>query len=355
MNSRAQHSPELPRPLQGTLFDAQSAQGTPVDVLLFGNQLILEPADLSGSAQRMSVQVRQARMREVFARTSLAIDLPGGALCEIDALQDARAAAALRSKLEAPPGIVTRLTRSNSGLIFVGLTFAAFLVFAYSVLIPQLAVAFVSWMPQKYADKLDSAVYNAIAKEYLRPSQLSGNLQAEIFARAEQLKIPPPLQDIARPLRIKLHHAPKLGPNAFALPGGTIVVTDQLVRLAPSTDAVLGVIAHEMGHVSHQHGLQNIAKSTALGLFFAVYMGDFSAVGAAAGTLITQTKYSRDAEREADEYALAVMRANGIAPTAMADMFRKFLEKERENDPIPEFLLTHPATEDRIKTFESAK
>jgi Zn-dependent protease with chaperone function len=355
MNAPVQSVPELPKPLRGTLFDAHSAQGTAVDVLLFGDQLILEPTDVSDGGRRVSTAARKAHLREVFSHTTLAIDLPGGAVCEIQTPLDGAAVRTLRSKLEAPPGIATRLTRSNTGLTAVGLAFAAFLALTYFVLIPQLAVVFVTWMPPKYAEKLDSAIYTAIAKQYLNPSRLNSSVQTELLARAEQLTVPAPLRDIPRPLQIKIRHAPALGPNAFALPGGTIVVTDQLIRLAPSTDAVLGVIAHEMGHVSHQHGLQNIAKSTALGLFFAVYMGDFSAVGAAAGALITQTKYSRDAERQADEYALAVLRANGIAPAAMAAMFRALMEKERESDPLPEFLLTHPANEDRVKRFEDAR
>jgi Zn-dependent protease with chaperone function len=345
----------LPNPLRGTLFDTRSALGIPVDILLFGTRLIIEGDPQDAVAPRISMQAKEARLREVFDRAPLVLDLPGGVVCELPQDQDARSMRALRAQLATPPGMVERLTRSNRGLAAVAVAFAAFLVFAYTVLIPQAAVTFASWMPQEYADTLDTAVMRYLDDGMLRPSRLPDARREVIAKRFDQLKLPPEVQEPRHEVVLKFRAAPRIGANAFALPGGTIVVTDELIRLAPSDDAVLGVLAHEMGHVAHQHGLQNLVRSTALGLFFAVYTGDFSAVAAAAGTLIAQTKYSRDAEREADDYALAVMRANGISPVAMAEMFRKFMEQERDQQPVPEFILTHPATEERIKRFEAAR
>jgi Zn-dependent protease with chaperone function len=349
------NTPLLPQALHGTLFDTQRALGVPVDVLLFGNRLIIEGNQNDALAPRLSMQVRDVKLREVFAHTPLVIDLPGGANCEIAQNQDPRSLKALRASLQAPLGVVERLTHSNAGLAAVGLVFVTFLVFAYTVLIPTMAVTVANWMPQQYADQLDGAIMRYLDSGTMRASRLPVERKEALSRRFENLKVPDHLQKPQHEVILQFRSSPTIGANAFALPGGTIVITDELIKLTPNDDAILGVLAHEMGHVAHQHGLQNWVRSTALGLFFAVYTGDFSTVAAAAGTLIAQTKYSRDAEREADDYAMDVMRASGIAPAAMAEMFRKFMEKERDQQPVPEFILTHPATEERIKRFESAR
>src|SRR5207253_5111075 len=112
-----------------------------------------------------------------------------------------------------------------------------------------------------------------------------------------------------------------LGANAFALPSGIIVVTDDLVRLSRSDDEVLGVLAHELGHVKHRHTMRRLLEGSATALIIAGVTGDVASttsLAAAAPTLLLQTRHSRDNEREADADAVQTTRRADPDPTHLA-------------------------------------
>jgi Zn-dependent protease with chaperone function len=120
----------------------------------------------------------------------------------------------------------------------------------------------------------------------------------------------------------------RIGPNAFALPGGTLVMTDQLVELVGADEKVItAVLAHEIGHVRHRHGLRLLVQTTVLSGLAGIVLGDFSTVLAGVPVLLGQASYSREAEREADAEAVRVLKAAGISPAVMITLFDKLAEK----------------------------
>lgn len=153
-----------------------------------------------------------------------------------------------------------------------------------------------------------------------------------------------------------------LGPNALALPGGTLVLTDALVQLLPGDDdAVLGVLGHEFGHVRLRHTMRQLVQASAVGFAVSVAFGDFGTLIGTAPVLLATLGYSRDAEREADEESVRLMRAAGISPRAMAGFFEA-IERWRgtqpgggaQAGPIGLAFATHPATAERIAFFKAA-
>ena len=163
--------------------------------------------------------------------------------------------------------------------------------------------------------------------------------------------------------RLHFRKAPKwLGPNAFALPGGDIVITDALVVLLKSAGdtvdpALLGVVAHELGHVRERHGLRLVFEAGAITALTGWWLGDFSSILAAAPALAAQAGYSRDHERSADFEARRVMRAAGIDPAAMATFFQAVQKAAPERDgESPAFgLSTHPVDSERIRFFQETE
>ena len=116
----------------------------------------------------------------------------------------------------------------------------------------------------------------------------------------------------------------RLGPNAFALPGGIVYVTDDMLELLQGRDDVLiGVLAHELGHVQRRHGMRLVVQATLLGAVSSLVWGDFSTLLATVPVLLGQSAYSRDFEREADLDAIAMLRANGLSPAVMAELFER--------------------------------
>ncbi len=151
----------------------------------------------------------------------------------------------------------------------------------------------------------------------------------------------------------------RLGPNAFALPGGVIVVTDDMLALLQGRDDVLiGVLGHELGHVRRRHGMRMLVQATLIGAAASIAWGAFSAALAAAPALLGNSAYSRDFEREADAEAVALLRANGISPVVMVELFERLAAK-RAGAPRGGFdhgiaLASHPADAERTQRFRAA-
>jgi Zn-dependent protease with chaperone function len=335
------------QPLQGQLYlptEGTDLRGETVDLHIVGQRL------LAISAQgQWAFDLPALRLREPFADAPVAVELPHGGVLELLRRRDDPDAQAFIARLPARRDPVEAWARSPRSLAVVGLCFAAFLALCYSVLLPAAAAQFAGWMPVHLTQKLDVQVMKQLEMDMFKPSKLSEERQDELQERFAAMKLPPTLAQPRAEPRLVFRDAGKMV-NAFALPGGTIVITDAMVK-EYSDDMILGVLAHEIGHVAHQHGLKNLARSTAVGLFFSIYVGDFSTIAAGVGTFLEVQRYTRENEREADAYAAAVMRENGIDPAVMAEFFRRIQAKEGSAEP-PAFVSSHPGHEDRVRFFE---
>ena len=140
--------------------------------------------------------------------------------------------------------------------------------------------------------------------------------------------------------------------NAFALPGGQILVTEGLLRFAESPDEVAGVLAHEMGHVIHRHATAAVIEGLGLAFLFGVLLGDFGAGAVGwAGEYLVGATFRREAEAEADESALDLLARAGLRSQGLADFFGR-LERESGGTPAYLHLLsTHPSNESRRRRF----
>jgi predicted Zn-dependent protease len=157
------------------------------------------------------------------------------------------------------------------------------------------------------------------------------------------------------PVALHFRSSKDLGPNAIALPGGSVVITDELVELLHDQPEVLiGVVGHERGHVQHRHGMRDLLQATLLSAGAGLAFGDFSGLLASAPVLLAQLRYSRDFEREADGEAIQVLHANGISPAVMAVLFER-LRGERDGGAWPAALGSHPDDDERIETFRKAR
>lgn len=150
--------------------------------------------------------------------------------------------------------------------------------------------------------------------------------------------------------------------NAFAVPGGVIGLNAGLFLHATSDDEVASVVAHEIAHVSQRHFARRFmnAKKMNIGVLAAMLAsiavaiaGDAQAgmagmAATQAGALQAQLAYSRSNEREADRVGMRTLAAAGLDPAAMPRFFERMLEQQRYSGNPPEFLLTHPVTEDRV-------
>ncbi len=138
--------------------------------------------------------------------------------------------------------------------------------------------------------------------------------------------------------------------NAFALPGGHIVLLRGLLREAESADEVAGVLAHEITHTLKRHSTQALIANSALSLLFELTVGN--GTGASLGLILTTLSYTRAMEREADEGALLLLRRAGIGSDGFAAFFERLSRQEAVARPA--YLSSHPPTEERLAAVRSS-
>jgi Zn-dependent protease with chaperone function len=143
-------------------------------------------------------------------------------------------------------------------------------------------------------------------------------------------------------------------PNAFALPGGKIYVLNGLLQKAKEPDELAGVIAHELGHLQHRDGLKRLIRDGGTGFMLGLLFGDVLGGGAVifATRSLLSGSYSRDAERNADAFAIDTMRGLGRSPKATGNLLLRITGPEGNKSLT--ILSSHPLTEERLATMTQA-
>ncbi len=200
------------------------------------------------------------------------------------------------------------------------------------------------------------------------------SLQYDIMDRAQAKQLLTPLvqplltalPDKRYDYKFYINDDPQL--NAFALPGGIVVINSGLILAADSAEEVLGVLSHEIIHVREQHGIRNLISSAGSYLIVSAILGDASglmAIVVDSAPLLINQGYSRQFETEADELGFDMLVAANIDPKGLALFFQKLREKEaqllaniedEDHRSVVEaglgFLSSHPATQERIDNLQ---
>jgi Zn-dependent protease with chaperone function/TPR repeat protein len=221
------------------------------------------------------------------------------------------------------------------------------------VLIDQVLPAAIEQIADRIPVEAEAALgretLRGMEKYFLQPTRLPAARQEALRTKFNAMAR---AADQSVPRRLEFRASPVVGPNAFALPSGIIVMTDELVKRARSDQEILAVLAHELGHVHHRHTMRRLLEGSATALIIAAVTGDIASttsLAAAAPTLLLQTKYSRDNEREADVYAVNLMRKAGIEPRHFGTILARLEADEPQRGGLPNFLSSHPPTEERAK------
>jgi predicted Zn-dependent protease len=143
--------------------------------------------------------------------------------------------------------------------------------------------------------------------------------------------------------------------NAFALPGGSSYYFSALLEQTESPDEFAGVMAHELGHVYYRHGLEGLIESSATGLLVGFVLGDLTGMSVAGGlgAAMIDTRFSREAERQADQFAAAAGQRMGFRPAALADLLER-VAGDSDATQMLQIFSSHPLTADRRTALEAA-
>jgi Zn-dependent protease with chaperone function len=268
------------------------------------------------------------------------LELPEGAIFEAETID--------LTCLDMPPsGIkwVSRLEKRWDTTLGLVLISAFLLILTYRFLIPIAAERITASLPPSVAEKIatetEREIENSTFVSASKLSEVSAARVHRVFARM-QLSFP------GRKLILVLRHGESMGTNAFALPDGTIYVTDQIAEILSNDDQLLAVLFHEVGHVVKNHGLRSEIESFGIGMFTRVLGNDVN--GKALPESLLTSGYSRKFESEADLFSANELRKIGLRPVILADALKNI--ETGHGGPSGgafDFLSDHPSTGDRIQ------
>lgn len=330
------------RTFQGFLFDGHTLAARPVTLTVAAGRL-------HGAAPEpvFDVSLADVQASDRLADVPRYLYLPEGRSIETadNAAVDALLSGQRRGRLVA---LIHALEIHSRAAAVATVLLVACTVGALWWGLPVLALRAAQAVPESIELQMGEAGLLAINR-FLPDSKLDKKTRSRVQAQLDRLT---KVAGIKQKPRLVFRSMGQNAPNAFALPGGIIIISDELVNLAETDEEIAAVLAHETGHWQRRHGIQGVLRSSAALLVVSTVTGDLSALTTFASTLpfaLLQNGYSREFEGEADLYAVNLLRRTGIDPESFASMLEKLEKSRPEKGKDVSYLETHPSTRDRIK------
>lgn len=355
-------------------FDGRSSRARDVHVTLApatgGPSLTLEPLD--GATPPLTLAHREVQWPEAWSASrmprKLAVDLGAHGSLQVDDVAGWHAAVEAAGR-NTP--LAQRMQTRWPVFLAVAVVALAGLGAFYRWGTPWAATQLTRQVPLSWEADLSERALGDLDEAWLKPSKLPPERQAQLRARFDALAA-----QVAPELRRYPGYAPRLtlqfrngmGANAFALPGGSIVMTDGMVEAAAKQnlpdEALVGVLAHEIGHVMHRHTTRMIVEQGVLNVGLGIALGDVSTIVSMGGSLLTGLAYRRGHETEADCFAAALMRRAGLPTAPMGDLLLGIEAEMTGNKPgaAPSrgsswmnLLSSHPETPKRAQDLKDGR
>ena len=340
----------------GSLYPAGSAGCEPVRVTFLSDSAMTVRAAAGTGAEtgtganagaETRYEFKTLRVEDKLASLPREVTLPDGGLLSlpsstrVDAWLDRKAVRNWLFALEGKAGIAVASVVLVPALLFV--------LFRYAM--PAMAIRFAEWVPESYVELASQQTLKALDRTLLEPSEIEEREQAAYLAHwrgtLDALGLDAGRYDIG------FRSAEPLGPNAFALPDGTIIFTDQLVAMADGdADILQAILLHEIGHVEQRHAMRGIAQSIATIVMVSYLFGDLSGIAEiliGGGAAVIDLKFSQSLEWEADDYALQHLAKVPGGQESFAQAIEKLAATIGPNEsPAAKWLSSHPSLQARI-------
>ncbi len=324
-------------------YDGASARPSRVQVLVFHDHLHLHKKE--DPAFYESFPLSGASKNPVGSNIYLYLDKTGLKYLQFTA--DHPYAAVFSAEVEKHKGsLPQRLLKQRALLLMLIMVISAIGVYLLIVnLIPFIGMRVISVKQEiTIGDKLKTVMVNQaqVAGEHV-DSICSGELQQF----ANQLKL-----SSRYPIRTTVVNSDIV--NAYALPGGNVVVYKGILKRIQTAEALAALLAHESTHINERHTLRSLLRNTANGILISLLFGDASGIS---GAIVSNAEtlngfaYSRSLEKEADLKGMGLLHANKVN----VDGMRQLMQTLQSKDELPgriSFFSTHPLTKERIRAAE---
>lgn len=239
-------------------------------------------------------------------------------------------------------------TRRNIliSLLSIGIIFGAIITTLF-LLKDTLVESLANKVPAEWEQKAGDKLFQAISVQY--------NFIENDSLKSELIKVAAPLiKQIEKDgTKIEFYFVKDPTINAFALPGGKVIIQTGLIEHAKSWEELLGVVSHELAHVTRRHHIRGIINNLSLYMIVSYLLGDITALSETLinmGGDLASLANSRSFETEADETGLEYLSAAQVNPAGLVSFFKTLQEESSTKvDGYLSFISTHPSTDDRIQ------
>lgn len=337
--------------IRARYFDGKTSAGLDVELALYGDGRIA----VTGAGVSRSANLADIRVSERIGNTTRRFTFDDGALCEIadnDHIDQWLEHLGAHSAEHRVFRFERRWHYALIALVVTVLGSWAFIRYG----LPAVADYAARALPRSVDLAIGKGGLEAMDAIFLEPSKLAMAQQARLHAQFDTMQRE---MNTGLNLRLELRRGGEVvGPNAFALPSGIVVMTDELVELSQHREEIESVLAHEIGHIVHRHSLRMLLQSSASALLMFTLLGDVSSastLAASVPTVLVQAKHSRDFEREADDYSRAWLKQKGIPAHFFGDVLKRMEQRHRDKDGdsddngVMSYFSSHPRTDERAR------
>lgn len=323
--------------IAGILFSATSSESRQASLIIEGQKLFLSIA-----GEPLRIEVRVFRIHRRLGQLPRILELDGMRFetTDFDQVEN------FEKQLQEDSWIY-RLESNTKAVVATTCGFIAALLLIYFVGIPAFSETLAPRVPAKVKDLISESTEKFLEGLHVDPNQVLDDKERRRF-----LDSTAKLREMYPDTEFSIYLIDMSGPNAFIIPNGTIYMTEGLVKLSESSDELLGVFLHEVGHWHHHHVMQRVIESSAISLMIIAITGGTEWTNVP--LLLLTNQYSQNSELEADMYALTRMKRENLDKKSLQTMFEKFdnYGKEKKAGELPSFLSTHPSFQERIDQIQ---
>ena len=331
--------------IAGRFFDGQSSDGVEATLQLGDDGM----ARVYGARDAVGAPAAELKFSERLGNIPRRIGFPGGGVFEThdnDAVDLALEALGLQKTSALVHWLERRWPVAIGALVCVALLSVGFLRWG----VPAIANWGAQVMPAKVDRVIGSGSLDILDRTFFEPSTLPASRVRELSDRFAEMTRP--LKD-GHEYQLEMRHGRAIGANAFALPSGIIVMTDELVEISKNDDELVAVLAHEIGHVRGRHALRQMLQAAGVSALAVALLGDVSSISGilSAAPALLHAKHSRDFEREADDFGKKWLREHGIAESSFDSILCR-ISKEHGVSPdgdATDYFSSHPPTSERVR------
>ncbi len=327
--------------IRGTYFDGKTSAHKAVEVH-FGPETIR----ILGLEYTLEIPLGSVDVSEALGDTHRSIRLEDGASIDVPQSPELDRIGRAQTVFSIVDALERRWTYAVLAVTLVIGTSWAIVTISVPIAAKHVSAA----IPVRLDESLGTNGLKLLDRLYFKPTGLAEQEQSAILERFR------PIVHNAQGehrFRLEFRSGGPLGANAFALPSGIIVITDQLVELSANHEELAGVLAHEVGHVVNRHSLRLLLQSSATAMLLATFTGDMvslASLAASIPTVLVQNSYSRDFEREADRYAYEYLEFANIPARRFTDVLERLEASHGGSVEGPlGYLSTHPPSSERAE------